>query len=241
MERVNILGLPVDKVNMVGAVAHIRDFISTYRTFQVITLNSEMAMTAQDDSTLHHIISKADLVVPDGAGIVLASRILGNPLPERVAGFDLMQELLADAACHKWPVFFLGAKPGVADKAVECIMTRFPGLVVAGVHHGFFSEEEEAGIIREINSKKARLVFVGMGVSKQDYWIAKHKTQIKAAICMGVGGSFDVLAGNVKRAPGWMGRYGLEWLFRLACEPSRLLRMRALPKFIIKVFQEKLA
>jgi len=241
VERVSILGLPVDRVDMAGAVARVCELISENRTCQVVTLNSEIAMTAQEDSRLAEVIFESDLVVPDGAGIVWASRVLGVSLPERVAGFDLMQELLACAACHGWPVFFLGAEPGVAQEAAECVKRRLPELIVAGTHHGFFSDEEEAAIIDGINSAEARLVFVGMGAPRQDFWIAANKTRIKEAICIGVGGSFNVLAGKVKRAPDWMGRCGLEWLFRLICQPSRFVRMLALPRFVIRVLREKLA
>jgi N-acetylglucosaminyldiphosphoundecaprenol N-acetyl-beta-D-mannosaminyltransferase len=241
VERISILGLPVDKVDMAGAVARVRELVSENRTCQVVTLNSEIAMTAQEDSELARVICEADLVVPDGAGVVWASRVLGVSLPERVAGFDLMQELLAFAADHHWPVFFLGAEPGVAEEAVECVRRRLPGLIVAGTHHGFFDKQEEAAVIEKVNSGGARLVFVGMGAPRQDFWIASNKTHIKEAICIGVGGSFNVLAGKVKRAPDWMGRCGLEWLFRLICQPSRFVRMLALPRFVVRVLREKLA
>jgi N-acetylglucosaminyldiphosphoundecaprenol N-acetyl-beta-D-mannosaminyltransferase len=241
MERVSILGLPVDRVDMAGAVARIRELVSENRTCQIVTLNSEIAMTAQEDSRLKEVICRADLVVPDGAGVVWASRVLGVSLPERVAGFDLMQELLACAASHRWPVFFLGAEPGVAKEAAERVKRRLPELIVAGTHHGFFGDEEEAAVIEEINSAEARLLFVGMGAPRQDFWIAGNKTRIETAICIGVGGSFNVLAGKVKRAPDWMGRCGLEWLYRLICQPSRFVRMLALPRFVIRVLREKLA
>ena len=241
MKRVNILGLPVDRVDMAGAVARVSELISENRTCQVVTLNSEIAMTAQENSELARVIREADLVVPDGAGIVWASRVLGVPLPQRVAGFDLMQELLVSAACHRWPVFLLGAEPGVAQEAAECVTRRLPRLIVAGTHHGFFGEEEEAAVIDRINSVGARLVFVGMGAPRQDYWISRNKARIKGAICLGVGGSFDVLAGKVRRAPDWMGRCGLEWLFRLVCQPSRFVRMLALPRFVMRVLREKMA
>ncbi len=240
VERVSILGLPVDRVDMAGAVARVRKLVSENRTCQIVTLNSEIAMTAQENSELAEVICEADLVVPDGAGIVWASRVLGGALPERVAGFDLMQELLACAADHHWPVFFLGAEPGIAEEAAECVTRRLPGLIVAGTHHGFFDEAEEASVIEEINSAKARLVFVGMGAPRQDFWIARNKTNILSATCIGVGGSFNVLAGKVKRAPDWMGRCGLEWLFRLVCQPARVVRMLALPRFVLRVIGERL-
>jgi len=240
VERINILGLPVDRVDMAGAVARVREFVSANRTCQIVTLNSEIAMTAQENSELAEVICQADLVVPDGAGIVWASRVLGCSLPERVAGFDLMQELLVCAAGHHWPVFFLGAEPGVAEEAAKCAKRGLPGLIVVGTHHGFFDEEEEALVIKEINAPKARLVFVGMGAPRQDFWIARNKRNISEATCIGVGGSFNVLAGKVKRAPDWMGRCGLEWLFRLACQPTRFVRMLALPRFVVRVIRERL-
>lgn len=240
MDRVSILGLPVDRVDMAGAVMRIRDFISENRTCQVVTLNSEIAMAAQENQELKDVVCQADLVVPDGAGIVWASRVLGDRLPERVAGFDLMQELLVCAANHKWPVYFLGAEPGIADLAAERVKRRLPGLILAGTHHGFFNEDEESSIMEEMNSRKARIIFVGMGAPRQDFWIARNKKSISAAVCIGVGGSFNVLAGKVKRAPDWMGRLGLEWLYCLVCEPTRFFRMMALPRFVIRVLGERL-
>ena len=239
MERVNILGLPVDRVDMAGAVSRIRELLLANKACQVVTLNSEIAMMAQEDPELARIICEADLVVPDGAGIIWASRVLGTPLPQRVAGFDLMQELLEHAAGLGWPVFFLGAERGVAQEAAERVRRRLPGLTIAGTHHGFFGKGEESALIREINSTGARLVFVGMGAPRQDFWIAEHKVSVTTAVCIGVGGSFDVLAGKVKRAPDWMGRCGLEWLYRLICQPTRFRRMLALPRFVMRVLRER--
>ena len=241
MERVSILGLPVDKVDMPEAVSRVEELVARDRTCQVVTLNSEIAMMAQEDAELRDVICEADLVVPDGVGVVWASRVLGFPLPQRVAGFDLMQELLICAAKNNRSVFFLGAEPGVAQEAAECAKRRVPGLIVAGTRDGFFDEGEESAVIDEVNLSGARLLFVGMGAPRQDFWIARNKTRIKGAVCIGVGGSFDVLAGKVKRAPDWMGQCGLEWLYRLVCQPSRFVRMLALPRFVVRVLREKLS
>ncbi|MDK2930973.1 MAG: N-acetylglucosaminyldiphosphoundecaprenol N-acetyl-beta-D-mannosaminyltransferase [Bacillota bacterium] len=237
---VEILGLRVHKVDMAEAVRRVRDMlVADDRAHQVVTLNSEMAMRAQCDRDLAFIINDADLVVPDGAGVVWASRVLGTPLPARVAGFDLMQELIACAGAEGWPVFLLGAAPGVADEAAARLTVRVPGLRIAGIHHGFFGDRDEQGIVEKINASGARLVFVAMGAPRQDRWIARNRARLRPSVCIGVGGSLDVLAGRVSRAPKWMGEMGFEWLYRLVREPRRFVRMLALPKFMLRVFAEK--
>ncbi|MGE5594060.1 MAG: WecB/TagA/CpsF family glycosyltransferase [Betaproteobacteria bacterium] len=242
VETVNILGLRIHRVDMAGAVRQVHDMVTAGdRVYQVVTLNSEMAMTAQRDTELAAIINSADLVVPDGAGVVWASRILGSPLPARVAGFDLMQELVKCAGTEGWPVFLLGASPGVADEAAARLSTRVPGLRIAGTHHGFFENREEDGLVERVRQSRAKLVFVAMGAPRQDKWIARNRARLAPSVCIGVGGSLDVLAGRVSRAPDWMGRMGLEWLYRLFQEPRRFVRVLALPKFVIRVLAERLS
>lgn len=236
-----ILGLTVDCVDMAGAVRRVRGMLEGGRAWQVVTLNSEMAMMAQRDRGLAAIISGADLVVPDGAGVVWASRVLGQPLPGRVAGFDLMQELVACAGREGWPVFLLGAAPGVAEEAAARLEERVPGLRIAGTHHGFFGDADEPALVEEINASGARLVFVAMGAPRQDRWIARNRARLRPSVCIGVGGSLDVLAGRATRAPKWVGDMGLEWLYRLVREPRRFVRMLALPGFVLRVLVVKLA
>ncbi|MCR4402077.1 MAG: WecB/TagA/CpsF family glycosyltransferase [Firmicutes bacterium] len=239
---VEVLGLRVHRVDMEGAVRKVRQMLGANdRAYQVVTLNSEMAMMAQKDEDLASVINGADLVVPDGAGVVWASRVLGTPLRERVAGFDLMLELIRCAASEGWPVFLLGAAPGVADDARAVLAGRAPGVRVVGTHHGFFEERDERSVVDGIAASGARLVFVAMGAPRQDRWIARNKERLPPSVCIGVGGSFDVLAGRSSRAPKWIGEMGLEWLYRLAHEPKRFPRMLALPRFMAKVLSMALA
>ncbi|MEW6228433.1 MAG: WecB/TagA/CpsF family glycosyltransferase [Bacillota bacterium] len=231
----SILGLRVHKVDMDGAVRRVREMLADGRAHQVVTLNAEMAMMAQGDPELACIINCADLVVPDGAGVVWASRVLGNPLPGRVAGFDLMLELLACAERERWPVFLLGGAPGVAEEAASRLRARLPGLLVAGTHHGYLTEADDPVVVEKLNATDARLVFVAMGAPRQDKWIARNKSSLRPSICIGVGGSFDVLAGRVSRAPKWIGNAGLEWLYRLVRQPRRIVRVAALPRFVLRI------
>lgn len=239
---VDILGLRVHGVDMAGAVSRVREMLlADDRAHQVVTLNSEMAMIARHDRDLAAIINGADLVVPDGAGVVWASRVLGRPLPARVAGFDLMQELVACAAAEDWPVFLLGAAPGVAEEAAARLAARLPGLRIAGTHHGFFRDQDEQAVVERINASGARLVFVAMGAPRQDRWTAGNRGRLRPSVCIGVGGSLDVLAGRASRAPKWMGEMGFEWLYRLVREPRRFVRMLALPRFMLQVLAERFA
>ncbi|MEW5865614.1 MAG: WecB/TagA/CpsF family glycosyltransferase [Bacillota bacterium] len=238
---VNILGLKAHKVDMDDAVCRVREMLADGQVHQVVTLNAEMAMLAQGDPALARIINCADLVVPDGVGVVWASRVLGNPLPGRVAGFDLMLELLACAERERWSVFLLGAAPGVAEEAASRLRARLPGLLVAGTHHGYLTEADDPAVVEKLNATGAQLVFVAMGAPRQDKWIARNKSSLRPSICIGVGGSFDVLAGKVSRAPRWIGNAGLEWLYRLVLQPRRIVRMMALPRFVFRVFAAKYA
>ncbi len=227
-----ILGLNVHRVDMDGAVACVLGLVRSGGTRQVVTLNAEMAVRAAADPAFAEIVNRADLVVPDGIGVVWAARVLGEPVPGRVAGFDLMQELVAVAEREGWPVFLLGAAPGVAESAAACLVARLPRLKLAGVHHGYFSESQGPDVAAMVRASGARLVFVAMGSPRQETWIARNAQRLGDCVCMGVGGSLDVLAGKASRAPAWVRRAGLEWLYRVASQPARLRRALALPRFV---------
>ncbi|MBE3563989.1 MAG: WecB/TagA/CpsF family glycosyltransferase [Hydrogenibacillus schlegelii] len=198
----------------------------------VATVNAEMLIRAREDAEVLGVLRQADVVVADGIGVVLAARLLGRPLPGRVAGIDLMEALLERAAAAGWPVFFLGARPEVLPRAMAAVRRRHPELVLDG-HHGYFTPEEEAAVLEQIAAFRPALLFVGLGAPRQEAWIARHRPQLSAALAMGVGGSFDVLGGAVRRAPLRWQRLGLEWLWRLKEEPWRARRMAALPRFAL--------
>ena len=239
-EIATILGVPVVPYTMDEAVMKLtQDTLKNKRNF-VVTANAEIIMMAQDDKEYKTLLSEtADLILPDGAGTVWAGNYLGYTIPERVAGYDLYLRLLEEAAKKKLPVYFFGGKPGIAEEAAEEGKRRWPGLNVAGCRNGYFSSEEETEIIEGINRSGAAMLFAALGAPKQEKWLAKYREELKPCLLMGIGGSFDVLAGKVQRAPKWMQDAKLEWLFRLIKQPSRFGRMLALPKFVFAVRNEK--
>ena len=200
-------------------------------------------MMCQKDAEYKKIVCQnADLVLADGAGTVWAGRKLGHNVPERVAGCDLFVELAKLSAKKGYKVFFFGAAPGIAEAARDKLLQMAPGLKVAGCRNGYFTEAENAEneeIIAEINASGADMLFAALGAPKQENWLARFRSELKPQVLMGVGGSFDVLAGKMERAPLWMQKASLEWLFRLYKQPSRIGRMMVLPQFVIKVLQSK--
>jgi len=224
---------------MAEAAKKVEAFIAAGGPHMVATANAEMVMMAGRDRELAGILAAADLVVPDGAGVVWAARRLGCPMPERVAGFDLVQVLLARAAAVGWRVYFFGGAPSVAAKAAAAAQARYPGLIVAGVRHGFFTAAEEEAIAADIRASRPHILLAALGVPKQEKWLAARRDLLAVPVALGVGGTFDVMAGVAARAPLWMQRAGLEWLYRLGREPRRIRRMMALPRFVLRVLAAK--
>ncbi|MEW6572258.1 MAG: WecB/TagA/CpsF family glycosyltransferase [Bacillota bacterium] len=239
VQRVNILGAPVDAVTITEAVARVGELLARGGTHQVVTLNPEYLYRAQKEPDLLTIAREASLVTADGVGIVWAASVCGYSLPERVTGIDLMLELSKRAAAEGWRVFLLGGKPGVAEDAASRLTVHFPGLSVAGTYHGYFTAEEETAVLGKINAAEPHILFVGLGAPKQEEWIYNHNQLLNVPVAVGVGGSFDVLSGRVKRAPAWMRRLGLEWLGRLIREPRRWRRMLVLPLFAFLVLRTR--
>ncbi|MBU2700349.1 N-acetylglucosaminyldiphosphoundecaprenol N-acetyl-beta-D-mannosaminyltransferase [Sporomusaceae bacterium BoRhaA] len=242
-KQANILGVRVDSMTMDQAVMTVESMISgksSYAHMQLVaTANAEMVMMANEDKELATILAAAQLVVPDGAGVVWAAGKLGHPVPERVAGFDLAQRLFALSAEKGYRIYFLGGAPGVAVKAQAAARKRYGSIEFVGVHDGFFKAEEVPTLVASINESKADLLFVALGVPKQEKWLYELRNQLTVKVGIGVGGTFDVMAGVMKRAPLWMQKTNLEWLFRLMMQPQRALRMLALPRFVIKVLLSK--
>lgn len=240
--KIEILGVQIDQIKMETAVKRVDKYINAHdnKRYMIVTPNAEMIVMAYDNPGFADILNRADLSVPDGAGVVLASHILTLPLEERVAGFDLMGKLLKLAQERDYRVFFLGGKDSVLEKALSKIKNNFPGLKIAGSHHGYLDPALTFWLIEEINGLDVDILFVGMGVPLQERFLNDNLANLKVKVAMTVGGSFDVLADEVKRAPRWMQTLGLEWLFRLIQEPSRIGRMMALPRFVLLVFKEYL-
>jgi N-acetylglucosaminyldiphosphoundecaprenol N-acetyl-beta-D-mannosaminyltransferase len=230
----DILGVNVDAVTMAQAVQKVESLITARTPSLIATANAEMLMMADSDIELQKILNSAALVVPDGAGTVWAARHLGYNMPERVAGVDLVTNLLT----KNYKVYFFGAAEGVAETAAANARKKYNANIV-GTRNGFFTADYELAILDSINNSGAEILLVGLGVPKQEKWIFKNLDKLKIPVSIGVGGTFDVLAGKVKRAPRWMQRAKLEWLFRALLQPSRAGRLVALPKFVYKVVNSK--
>jgi N-acetylglucosaminyldiphosphoundecaprenol N-acetyl-beta-D-mannosaminyltransferase len=222
--RASVLGCEIDRLDMAGMVARIDEVIAVRGFAQHAAINAAKIVAMREDDELERIVRGCELVSADGQSIVWASRVLSDPLPTRVAGIDLMQELLGLAERRGYRVFILGAKEDVLARAISRIRERHPRLVVAGARDGYFSDDDAAAVADEVASYRPDIVFVAMPSPRKEYWLGHHGRRLGAPFVMGVGGSVDVLAGYVRRAPVLMQRLGLEWLFRLAQEPRRLFR-----------------
>ncbi|MBM3498608.1 MAG: WecB/TagA/CpsF family glycosyltransferase, partial [Armatimonadetes bacterium] len=227
---IRLLGVRITPVSMDAALDRARDFIAEGSPHIIVTSDASGMIRAREDAELREIMDEADLVTADGQGVVLAARLLNVPIRERVSGVDMVQRLceLATEAGHS--VFLLGGAEGVAEAAGESLKAAVPGLRIAGVQHGYFAPDEEAGIIDRIRRAQPAVLFVAFGIPRQEKWIRAHMDELGVPVCIGVGGSFDVISGRLKRAPAWMRRCGLEWLYRVIQEPRRLPRLKALPQ-----------
>lgn len=238
--QIKILGVRIDGVGMEEAVRAIEEFIEQGEPHQVITPNSSMVLCARQDRELAQILNRSSLSVPDGIGLLWAAEFYGTPIKERVTGIDLMKHLCLAASKKGYSLYLLGAKEDVARRAKDHLLATHSHLKVVGHHQGFFDKEEEKEIISEIREKRPDILFVGMGAINQEKWIAKHLKELRVPVCIGVGGSFDVVSGRLKRAPLWVMNRGFEWLYRLLIQPWRILRITALPSFVFTVFVDKI-
>lgn len=228
---INILGVNISTLTMQQTVKKALSFLEDDKNHVVFTPNSEIIYEAYKNKDFADILNSSDINTADGIGVVYASKILKQPLAERVAGFDFLNELIKAAAPLNKRVFLFGSKPGVAQKAGETLEKKYPGIVICGMRNGYFKEEESEQIANQIKESGADIVLVCLGAPKQEKWIYKYKDMVGAKIIMGAGGSLDVLAGTVERAPEKWQKLGLEWAYRLKKEPKRIMRMTALPKF----------
>ncbi len=239
-DHVDMFGVPLARLDMAGALERIDQFIEDRSPHMVITSDTPGIVRARDDAEYQEIVRSADMVTADGRGVVWMARVLRLPMRERVSGVDLVQGICGRAVEKSYSVYLLGAGPGVAEEAAKALEAGCPGLRVAGTRHGYFSEEEEPEVVRRIAEAKPDILLVALGAPKQEKWIRRHMDELQVPVAIGVGGTFDVLAGRVPRAPEWMQRAGLEWLFRLLREPKRLPRMWALPRLVWMTLWEAL-
>ncbi len=223
--RSNVLGCPVDRMTLDQCVAHFEKIIRRGEHCHIVVVNAAKVVKARRDAELREVIEKADLVGADGVPIVWASRLLGQPLPGRVNGTDLMNKLFEMSAQKGWRLYLLGARPRVIKDAVENLRRRYPTINIAGYRHGYFdSIADEVRAVAEINAVRPDILLLGFGTPMKEKWVKRHKQTLHVPIIHGVGGSFDIVGGLTKRAPLWMQRAGLEWLFRLIQEPGRMWR-----------------
>lgn len=230
-----VMDVRIHAVTMEEALRCAREMAASGEEHIIATANAEMVMIAQEDKELAYVLNHCSLVVPDGAGILWAGEQLGTYFPARVAGADYAEEILKIAVKEKWPVYFLGGAPGVAETAIRRFTERYGLFEKAGFHDGYFDEMEEQKIVEEIKSGGTKVLLCGMGVPKQEKWLWNHKKELGPVLAMGVGGVFDVMAGNLRRAPLWMRNHRLEWAYRLYLQPSRIGRMAAIPKFMLAI------
>ncbi len=240
MERVDILGIPVDKITEKESLERIIDFINEKKFHLIVTINSENATKALENKIFLDVIKNADLVIPDGIGIIFASKILGDKLPERIPGIDLSYKLLEISNEKGYKIVLIGGKEGVAEGAKENLKKIFPNLNIAMTYNGYFNEDEERKIVDEIQKIEPDILLVGMGSGKQEIWIWNNREKFKnIGVCIGVGGTLDIWAGKKKRAPKLVQNLGLEWLYRVIIEPKRIFRVLKIFNFLNKLFIER--
>ncbi len=236
--EVEMFNVRLHPLSMEAALERAEGFIREGGPHMIVTSDTSAIVRAQEDEELRTIINEADLATMDGQGVVLCARLLNFPVSNRVPGVDMMEQLCEICARLGRPVALLGAAPGVADEAARVLEARYPGLRVTYRHHGYFAPEDEPQIVAEIQRAEPAALFVAMGIPKQEKWIRAHIDELQVPVCMGVGGSLDVVAGKVKRAPAWMQRWGLEWLYRTMLEPRRLPRLAALPRLFMMTLRK---
>ena len=240
-EKIDIHGVMIDNVTMEEALDKVLSMLEGQTPQKIFTPNSEIIMQATRDPELRDILNSAELIVPDGAGVILASRIMKNELKEKVPGIDLVRQIFANTKKRPASFFILGGKPGVAEKASVNIVYDYPKAKIKGYRNGYFDESEVPEIIKQINESRAEILLVGLGAPKQEKWIHRYANELNCKILMGIGGSIDVFAGTAKLAPEFMRRAGLEWLYRLIKEPKRAKRMLDLPRFILLTLKKTMA
>lgn len=241
MRRIEILSCPMDVASMADTVEAIREAVAAGRFTQHVVVNVAKLVNMRNDAQLNESVRSCDIINIDGMGVVLGARFLGHDVPERVAGVDLFHELLAMSAREGFSVYLLGAKDEVVSATAKKVQTLYPGLKVAGYHHGYFWDDE-AAMVEKIRASGAQLLFVAITSPKKENFINRWRDQLGVTFVMGVGGTFDVVAGKVKRAPLWMQKWGLEWLYRVIQEPRRMWKRYLVTntKFLFMLLREKI-
>lgn len=243
MDSIKIFGVRIHNTTLVEVTNLLREYLKGDKLSVIYTPNTEIVMAAKEDKDLRNILNKADIIIPDGIGLIYGSKIKKKPLKERVTGFDTSMKLLDIANENSYSIFLLGGKDGVSKIAADNIKIDYPNVKIAGYQHGYFKEshlglvdtEEEKEILNRINRLNPDIIFVGLGFPMQEKWIDANKDRLNSRVIIGNGGVIDILAGNAKRAPKIYMDLGLEWFYRLIKNPSRIKRQMAIPKFMIQV------
>ena len=242
VNKVDIFGVVIQNTTLIDVVDILRKNLKNKKKTTIYTPNTEIVMAAKRDERLKGIINEGDIVIPDGIGILHGAKLKGITIKERVTGFDTSMELLKLADENGYRLYLLGGKDGVGNKAVENLSRKYPGIMISGHHHGYFKgshfngefSETENLVVEDINTSNTDILFVGFGFPKQELWIHNNKDRLDATIIIGNGGVIDILAGEAKRAPEVFIKLGLEWLYRLISNPSRIKRQMVLPLFLIQ-------
>lgn len=228
--KTEVMGVMFDNVTMDEAIQRAAELLRSPEASYCVTPNAEIVYEAMQDEKFREVINNADLVLPDGAGVVLGAKILKTPLKQKVAGIDFADRLLGVLEDNGKTLYLLGGKPGIGELAAEKMKEKHPALQIVGIADGYF--QDEAPVVAAINAVQPDALFVCLGAPKQEKFMAEHRSRLNVRFMVGLGGSLDGFAGTVKRAPKWMIRLQLEWLYRLIKEPKRFKRMLRLPKFI---------
>lgn len=237
--KIDVMGVQFDNITMEEALIEGVALLNTPDTVYCVTPNAEIVYEAMHDSSFCNLLNNAALVLPDGAGVILGSKLLGTPLKEKVAGIDFAANLLEILENNNKSLYLLGSKPGIGELAAQNMLKKHPALKICGISDGYFKDEIQ--VIKTINSVNPDVLFVCLGSPKQEKFMETHQKDLHVSMMIGLGGSLDGFAGTVKRAPKWMIRLQLEWLYRLIKEPRRIGRMMRLPKFILSVLKKRIS
>ena len=238
MDTINILGIKFNNVTLEESVSIAMDRISNNEKTMVVTPNSEIAYMCKSDDEILKIINSANIILPDGIGVIYASKILKNPLKEKVAGIEFSENLVKTMAKEQKSLYILGAKPEIARKACEKLALKYNGLKIAGYQDGYFKDINK--VIEDINNSQADVLLVCLGAPKQEKFMYDNFEKLNVKLMCGIGGSADIFSGEAKRAPDFYVKYGLEWFYRLIKQPERIGRMMKLPLFLLVVLKEKM-
>jgi len=237
---VKILDVNIDVLSMDEAVNKVFEFVKEDRNHIICTPNAEIVYATKSDLELKEILNHSDMNIADGAGVVLGAKILNLPLTEKVSGIDLVKNIILSEKAKGLRIFLFGSEPGVAEIAGEKIKKMNQDIEIVGYRDGYFSEKDESEIVTTVSNANCDIILVALGAPKQEKWIYKYRNELNAKVCIGVGGSLDVIAGKIKPTPEFFRRNGIEWLYRLVKQPSRLVRMLSLPKFVILLIKKRI-